>query len=95
HEMQGLPRVHITDEEMGSFFIGWEVSYDLLPRSKVAALEGKHIFITANPVFEFSVFSGNELIFTCITNPFGFSIKHRSYGEVLFNSSYGSLVFII
>ncbi|GLJ37657.1 hypothetical protein SUGI_0764990 [Cryptomeria japonica] len=39
--------------------------------------------------------SGNELIFTCIANPFGFSIKHRSYREVLFNSSYGSLVFII
>ncbi|GLJ43645.1 hypothetical protein SUGI_0908590 [Cryptomeria japonica] len=37
----------------------------------------------------------NELIFSYTANPFGFAMKRRSHGEVMFNSSYGSLVFSI
>ncbi|GLJ09405.1 hypothetical protein SUGI_0108790 [Cryptomeria japonica] len=89
HETQDRVRVHITDAEKKR----WEVPYDLLPRSQVPALEVSQTSKTANPVFEFSEFSGNELIFSCTANPFGFAIKRKSNGEVLFNSSYGSLVF--
>ncbi|GLJ27453.1 hypothetical protein SUGI_0538850, partial [Cryptomeria japonica] len=46
HEMQGPARVNITDEEKKRR----DVSYDLIPRSQVAAIEGNHIFKTANPL---------------------------------------------
>ncbi|GLJ43878.1 hypothetical protein SUGI_0914680 [Cryptomeria japonica] len=39
--------------------------------------------------------ASNELIFSYTANPFGFAIKRRFHGEVMFNSSYGSLVFSI
>ncbi|XP_059063672.1 alpha-xylosidase 1-like isoform X2 [Cryptomeria japonica] len=69
HETHDPVRVHITNAEKR-----WEVPYDLLPGSQVAALEGSHISNIANPVIEFSVIAGYELILSCTANPFGFSL---------------------
>uniref|UniRef100_A0A0C9QTK6 TSA: Wollemia nobilis Ref_Wollemi_Transcript_10409_2825 transcribed RNA sequence n=1 Tax=Wollemia nobilis TaxID=56998 RepID=A0A0C9QTK6_9CONI len=89
HETGDRVRVQITDAEKKR----WEVPYNLLPRAQVPALGGIHSVKTTNPVFEFSEFSGGELVFSCTANPFGFAIKRKAGGDVLFNSSYGTLVF--
>ncbi|GLJ32292.1 hypothetical protein SUGI_0649810 [Cryptomeria japonica] len=68
HEMQNPASVHITNAKKKKL----EVLYDLLGSSQVASLRQRVAHI-ANPVFEFSVFLGT-------TNPFGFTIKHRSHG---------------
>ncbi|XP_009356277.1 alpha-xylosidase 1 [Pyrus x bretschneideri] len=96
HETQDRLRVHITDAQKQR----WEVPYNLLPREQPPSLKqtitpsGK----TKNPI-EVSEYSGSELILSYISDPFGFAVKRKSDGQVLFNSSseskdpYGELVF--
>lgn len=46
-----------------------------------------------------SEYSGSELTFSCVSDPFGFAVKRKSDGQVLFNTSsdpsdpFGDLVF--
>lgn len=84
-------RVHITDAQTKR----WEVPQELLSREQapadlpISSRKAK----PAKSAFEFSKFAGGELIVSFISNPFGFAIKRKSNGDVLFNSSYGNLVF--
>ncbi|KAJ9553983.1 hypothetical protein OSB04_018028 [Centaurea solstitialis] len=94
HETDDRLRVHISDAQQQR----WEVPYDLLPRDRPAttAAIGKSMI---NPVNAVSEFSGGELLFSCISNPFSFAVKRKSNGQTLFNSTadksapYNSLVF--
>ncbi|KAI3733975.1 hypothetical protein L6452_13434 [Arctium lappa] len=92
HETDDRLRVHISDAQQQR----WEVPYDLLPRDRPATKSnGKS---TAIPI-AVSEFSGGELIFSCISDPFSFAVKRKSNGQTLFNttadksSPYNSLVF--
>ncbi|XP_068641213.1 alpha-xylosidase 1-like [Aristolochia californica] len=93
HETDTRLRVHITDAEKTR----WEVPYNLLPREKVPSLK-KSLGNRGDP-FAASEYSGNELIFSYIADPFSFAVKRKSNGETLFDSSseetdsYSSLVF--
>ncbi|KAL7171216.1 hypothetical protein ACSBR2_035960 [Camellia fascicularis] len=93
HETNDRLRVHITDKEKQR----WEVPYDLLPREKPPPLM-KQTIGSSNPITA-SEFSGSELIFSYIADPFGFAVKRKSNCQTLFNSScdksdpYGHLVF--
>lgn len=90
-------RVHITDAEKQR----WEVPYNLLPREKPPSLkQAIGINSRKNPFpLGSSEYSGNELIFSYISDPFSFAVRRKSNGETLFNSSsdgsdpYSSLVF--
>ncbi|CAH9081991.1 unnamed protein product [Cuscuta epithymum] len=97
HETDKSLRVHITDADKQR----WEVPYELLPREKPPSL--KQIFgvssrSKASP-FAVSEYPGDELIFTYTYDPFSFSVKRKSNGDTLFNSSsdtsdpYNRLVF--
>lgn len=87
-------RVHITDAETQR----WEVPYNLLPREQPPRLQ-KTIGRKGKNSVTVSEYSGSELIFSCIADPFGFAVRRKSNGETLFNSSadgsdpFGSLVF--
>ncbi|KAK6931489.1 Glycoside hydrolase family 31 [Dillenia turbinata] len=92
HETEDRLRVHITDAEKQR----WEVPYNLLPREqppKAKQTIGKSIPRTA------ADYPGSELIFSYKSDPFGFSIKRKSNGQTIFNSSpdesdpYGNLVY--
>lgn len=90
-------RVHITDAQKQR----WEVPYNLLPREQPPALKQSLGRSRKNPttVSQYSEYSGSELAFSYIADPFGFSVKRKSDGQVLFNSSseqsdpFGNLVF--
>ncbi|XP_071735645.1 alpha-xylosidase 1-like [Rutidosis leptorrhynchoides] len=91
HETDDRLRVHITDANHQR----WEVPYNLLPRAKPKSqTTGQH----QNPNIPIE-FSGTKLTFNYIADPFSFSIKRKSTGEILFNSisttnsPYNSLVF--
>lgn len=94
HETQDRLRVHITDAEQER----WEVPYNLLPREQPPPLK-KRSLGRKGSLFTDSKYSGNELIFSYTTDPFAFSVKRKSTGETLFDTSsdesnpYGSLVF--
>lgn len=97
HETDNRLRIQITDAEKER----WEVPYNLLPREKAPLLKqtiGVSRKSTPFPLGT-SEYSGNELIFSFTTDPFGFSVKRKSNGETLFNSSsddpdpYNNLVF--
>lgn len=94
HETQDRLRVHITDAEQER----WEVPYNLLPREQPPPLK-KRSLGRKGSLFTDSKYSGNELIFSYTTDPFAFSVKRKSTGETLFETSsdesnpYGSLVF--
>lgn len=89
HESGSRLRVHITDAEKQR----WEVPYNLLPREKPppALDRGRKL--------EASEYAGKELIFAYTSDPFSFSVKRRSNGQILFDSRaeasdpYSGLVF--
>ncbi|XP_059316975.1 alpha-xylosidase 1-like isoform X1 [Lycium ferocissimum] len=96
HETDNRLRIHITDAEKQR----WEVPYNLLPRETAPSLKqtiGKSRK-SQIPLMS-SEYSGNELMFSYISDPFSFSVKRKSNGQTLFNSScedsdpYNSLVF--
>ncbi|KMZ62575.1 alpha-xylosidase, family GH31 [Zostera marina] len=82
HESGDRLRIHITDADKER----WEVPYDLLPREKVPGAgtgrEQNH--------HEYTGGSGTRLVFGYTNDPFGFSVRRKSDGEVLFNSSSSS-----
>ncbi|KAI8022384.1 Alpha-xylosidase 1 [Camellia lanceoleosa] len=94
HETDNRLRVHITDAEKQR----WEVPYTLLPRDQPTPSKQTIGRSRKNPVTA-SEFSGSELIFSYTADPFAFSVKRKSNGQTLFNSSsdqsdpYGDLVF--
>lgn len=91
HETEDRVRVHITDAQTKR----WEVPQELLSREQAPAdlqISSRKAKPTKS-AFEFSNFAGGELIVSFVSNPFGFAIKRKSNGDVLFNSSYGNLVF--
>ncbi|XP_061985580.1 alpha-xylosidase 1-like [Populus nigra] len=94
HETQDRLRVHITDAEKQR----WEVPYNLLPREKAQALKQTIGRSRKNPI-TVQEYSGSELIFSYIVDPFSFAVKRKSNGQTLFNSSsdgsgsFGEMVF--
>ncbi|XP_060186606.1 alpha-xylosidase 1-like [Lycium barbarum] len=96
HETEDRLRIHITDAEQQR----WEVPYNLLQRSTPQSLKQnvgrsrKNLFPPAE-----SEYSGSELIFSYKNDPFSFSVKRKSNGQTLFNSTsddsdpYSNLVF--
>ncbi|PWA83239.1 glycoside hydrolase family 31 [Artemisia annua] len=90
HETNDRLRVHITDAKQQR----WEVPYNLLPRQQPTPTT-----FSKQTKIQTTEFAGNEFVFTYISNPFSFSIKRKSNGEILFNtmteksSPYSSLVF--
>ncbi|KAM3328383.1 alpha-xylosidase 1 [Capsicum galapagoense] len=96
HESDNRLRVHITDAEKQR----WEVPYNLLPRESAPSLK-QTIGKSRKSQFPLSSsqYSGNELMFSYTTDPFTFSVKRKSNGQTLFNTSsedsdpYSNLVF--
>ncbi|GFP84644.1 alpha-xylosidase 1 [Phtheirospermum japonicum] len=92
HETDNRLRVHITDAEKQR----WEVPYNLLPRENPPQL---HLTQTRKDIYTLktpSEYSGEELIFAYTPDPFTFSVKRKSDGQVLFDSAsdaYSGLVF--
>ncbi|XP_073049994.1 alpha-xylosidase 1 [Primulina eburnea] len=98
HETDSRLRVHITDAQKQR----WEVPYNLLPREtpplakqSIAISSRKEAISSPKP----TDYPGNELIFSYETDPFTFSVKRKSNGQTLFNSTseqadpYNPLVF--
>ncbi|GLT34464.1 hypothetical protein SLA2020_089750 [Shorea laevis] len=94
HETGDQLRVQITDADKQR----WEVPYNLLPRDQPPPLKKAIPRSRKNPI-TVSELSGAELIFSYTSDPFGFSVKRKSNGQVLFNSTadesdpFGQLVF--
>ncbi|CAN4121867.1 unnamed protein product [Withania somnifera] len=97
HETDNRLRIHITDAEKQR----WEVPYNLLPRESPPSLKqtiGKSRK-SQFPQLQSSEYSTNELMFSYTTDPFSFSVKRKSNGQTLFNTSsensdpYSNLVF--
>ncbi|GKV43970.1 hypothetical protein SLEP1_g51200 [Rubroshorea leprosula] len=94
HETGDRLRVQITDADKQR----WEVPYNLLPRDQPPPLKKAIPRSRKNPI-TVSELSGAELIFTYTSDPFGFAVKRKSNGQVLFNSiadesdPFGQLVF--
>ncbi|KAJ8564727.1 hypothetical protein K7X08_001187 [Anisodus acutangulus] len=96
HETEGRLRIHITDAEQQR----WEIPYKLLQRNTPPSLKQnvgrsrKNLFSVAK-----SEYSGSELIFNYINDPFSFFVTRKSNGQTLFNSTsddsdpYSNLVF--
>ncbi|XP_057509441.1 alpha-xylosidase 1-like [Actinidia eriantha] len=87
HETDDRLRVHITDAEKQR----WEVPYNLIPREQPPPLKqtiGRSRKPPSTAISD-TVYPGSEamLIFSYIADPFGFAVKRRSDGQVLFNSS--------
>ncbi|KAL4179138.1 hypothetical protein AMTRI_Chr13g118540 [Amborella trichopoda] len=94
HETENRLRVHVTDADHER----WEVPYELLPREKpptpsssLSRKDGSFVLPSSESLSSSS--SPNNLIFSYVSNPFGFSVKRKSNGETLFNSSFDSMVF--
>ncbi|KAL9352467.1 hypothetical protein Peur_055147 [Populus x canadensis] len=83
HETQDRLRVRITDAEKQR----WEVPYNLLPREQAPALKQTIGRSRKNLITTVQEYSGAELIFNYIADPFSFSVKRKSNGQTLFNSS--------
>ncbi|KAL6505730.1 NAD(P)H-dependent D-xylose reductase (XR) [Orobanche hederae] len=97
HETDDRLRVHVTDAERKR----WEVPYNLLPREKppqskqtnVGSRKDSYKLPTS------SEYSGNALIFAYHPDPFSFSVRRKSDGQILFDSAsdesdpYSDLVF--
>lgn len=94
HETENRLRVHITDAKKSR----WEVPYNLLPRDKPPGLH-RTIGFSKKKTTESSEYEGSDLIFSFISDPFSFSIKRKSNGQTLFNTTsdpsdpYNNLVF--
>lgn len=97
HETDNRLRVHITDAKKQR----WEVPYNLIPRAQPGglpkAINGKSR--KNQNVFANAKYVGGDLIFSYTADPFSFSVKRKSNGQTLFDSStddsdpYNSLVF--
>lgn len=86
HETEERLRVHITDAEKPR----WEVPYDLLPRDKPPTIKPsirKPRKIPLSTLPQDNSLSGTNLIFSYKPDPFSFSVKRKSNGETLFDSS--------
>ncbi|KAG6757771.1 hypothetical protein POTOM_038096 [Populus tomentosa] len=83
HETQDRLRVHITDADKQR----WEVPYNLLPREQAPAMKQTKGRSRKNLITTVQEYSGAELIFNYIADPFSFSVKRKSSGQTLFNSS--------
>ncbi|KAJ6833713.1 alpha-xylosidase 1-like [Iris pallida] len=94
HETRNRLRIQITDAEKAR----WEVPYNLLKREAAPALQSS-TKTAAGSSFTASEYSGDELVFSYVSDPFGFAVRRRSNGATLFNSSaeaadpYGDMVF--
>ncbi|KAF3431855.1 hypothetical protein FNV43_RR26591 [Rhamnella rubrinervis] len=94
HETQDRLRIHITDAEKQR----WEVPYNLLPREQPPALKQTIGRSRKNPI-TVSEYSGSAFTFSYTVDPFGFAVRRKSDGQVLFNSSseqsdpFGEMVF--
>ncbi|GLT91796.1 hypothetical protein SLE2022_096680 [Rubroshorea leprosula] len=94
HETGDRLRVQITDADKQR----WEVPYNLLPRDQPPPLKKAIPRSRKNPI-TVSELSGAELVFSYTSDPFGFAVKRKSNGQVLFNSiadesdPFGQLVF--
>ncbi|KAL2347613.1 hypothetical protein Fmac_001613 [Flemingia macrophylla] len=84
HEAENRLRVHITDAQKQR----WEVPYNLLPREQPPPLSQSIGKFRKNPI-TVSEYSGSELLFSYTPDPFSFSVKRKSNGETLFDSSSG------
>ncbi|CAN6451643.1 unnamed protein product [Victoria cruziana] len=101
HETEERLRVHITDAESQR----WEVPYNLLPRPAAPSpfLSSTGKLRTMDKGGEFNLTppesANGGLIFGFTADPFGFSVRRKSNGETLFNSTaddenpYGNMVF--
>ncbi|PON95919.1 Glycoside hydrolase [Trema orientale] len=96
HETEDRLRVHITDADRQR----WEVPYNLLPREQPPVTKQTITRSRKNPnPITVSEYSGSELTFSYVSDPFGFAVKRKSDGQVLFNTSseesdpFGDLVF--
>ncbi|KAL0396800.1 UNVERIFIED_CONTAM: Alpha-xylosidase 1 [Sesamum calycinum] len=97
HETDNRLRIHITDAEKQR----WEVPYDLLPRESPPSLKQTIGSSRKGGVYKLTAaeYAGNELIFAYKSDPFSFSVKRKSNGETLFDTSsedsdpYSDLVF--
>lgn len=100
HETDNRLRVYITDAEKQR----WEVPYNLLPREKPPALKQTIVRSrTRKDAYTYTLtpseYAGSELIFLYTTDPFTFSVKRKSNGQILFDSRsdesdpYSDLVF--
>ncbi|KAH6802109.1 alpha-xylosidase 1 [Perilla frutescens var. frutescens] len=93
HETENRLRVHITDAEKQR----WEVPYNLLPREKPPP--SKQTIGRSGSTVTAAEYVGTELIFAYIADPFSFSVKRKSNGQILFDSRsdasdpYSGLVF--
>ncbi|MCD7473407.1 NAD(P)H-dependent D-xylose reductase (XR) [Datura stramonium] len=96
HETEDRLRIHITDTEEER----WEVPYNLLQRKAPPSLT-QNVVRSRKDLFPLAEaeYSGSELIFSYKNDPFSFSVKRKSNGQTLFNSSsddsdpYSNLVF--
>ncbi|GER29881.1 alpha-glucosidase [Striga asiatica] len=100
HETDNRLRVHITDATKQR----WEVSYNLLPRenppSPKQALTGNKSRKDSNvkPPSS-SEYVGKDLVFAYKSDPFTFSVRRKSDGQILFDTEsggsdpYGDMVF--
>ncbi|KAG9157382.1 hypothetical protein Leryth_024884 [Lithospermum erythrorhizon] len=86
HETDNRLRVHITDAEKQR----WEVPYNLLPREKPPSLKQSINIISRKNTISLtspSNYAGSELVFSYKADPFSFSIKRKSNGQTIFDSS--------
>ncbi|KAG6398937.1 hypothetical protein SASPL_140409 [Salvia splendens] len=94
HETGSRLRVHITAAEKQR----WEVPYNLLPREKPPHLK-QALASSRKNALTATEYVGTELIFAYTKDPFSFTVKRKSNGEILFNSRaeasdpYSDLVF--
>ncbi|KAF3431860.1 hypothetical protein FNV43_RR26596 [Rhamnella rubrinervis] len=94
HETQDRLRIHIADAERQR----WEVPYNLLPREQPPASKQTIGRSRKNPI-TVSEYSGSAFTFSYTVDPFGFAVRRKSDGQVLFNSSseqsdpFGEMVF--
>lgn len=86
--------MHLTDAEKKR----WEVPYDLLPREAVPAFK-QTVGGSSNNAHKTEYGGGGELIFSYTADPFSFSVRRKSTGDVLFDTTsedsdpYSDLVF--
>ncbi|TKY69361.1 Alpha-xylosidase 1 [Spatholobus suberectus] len=84
HETENRLRVHITDAQKQR----WEVPYNLLPREQPPPVSQSIGKFRKKPI-TVSEYSGSELLFSYTSDPFSFTVKRKSNGETLFDSSSG------
>ncbi|KAL0372609.1 UNVERIFIED_CONTAM: Alpha-xylosidase 1 [Sesamum calycinum] len=97
HEKDARLRVHITDAEKQR----WEVPYNLLPRETPPSLK-QTLGRSRKDAYTLKAsdqYAGKDLVFTYTADPFSFSVKRKSNGQILFDSTseesdpYNGLVF--